>query len=81
MIVRYEGWPGTGLRLEKPNDSSYCIDVSGRKLEGPMELFVCAGKGQQPGTMINLEPEDVARLAVMCNQWLTWHFTRRPEPK
>jgi hypothetical protein len=78
MIARYEGWPGTGLRLEDREDSAYTLDAGGTHgASGGMELFICAGKDQRPGAQIELTPEDVARLASHCNQWLAWHLGGR----
>jgi hypothetical protein len=77
LIVRYSGWPGTGLRLEHPDDMYHSIDVGGTHGKGPMELGVGGGKGDF--TKIDLEPEDVAQLAKHCNEWLAWRLAGRPE--
>lgn len=77
MRVAYEGWPGTGLRLEAKNDVWHCVDAGGSHGHGGgMTLYVGEGAGR--GAQVELEPEDVARLAAMCGQWLAWHHSGRP---
>jgi hypothetical protein len=75
MRVAYEGWPGTGLRLEDENDVRRCVDAGGSHGgKGGMTLYV----GERAGhAQVELDPGDVARLAVMCAQWLAWHHSGR----
>lgn len=76
MIVRYKDWPGTGLRLEDPKDKFHCLDMGGgHGSTAKCDLYV--GEAQGKGATIQLEPVDVARLAVMCTQWLAWHHSGR----
>jgi hypothetical protein len=72
--VIYEGWPGTGLRLE--DEKPYrVLDTGGSHgANGGMTLFV--GEEGSSAT-IELDPLDVARLAAMCSQWLAWHHSGR----
>jgi hypothetical protein len=75
MIVRFEGWPGTGLRLEDPKDPWRALDVGGTHGKGPMKLTVVEAKGK--GSEIELEVEDVAALLKHCAMWLSWHHRGR----
>lgn len=81
MNIIYEGWPGTGLRLEDALDPKQSLDTGGTHgASGGMKLYVCGGKGL-PAGQIELDPLDVARLASMCTQWLAWHHAGRRSKK
>lgn len=76
MIARYEGWPGTGLRLEDPDNPYYGIDIGGSHgKSGGMSICVMEDIGVR--ATVELAPEDVAHLGAMCSQWLAWHHAGR----
>lgn len=76
MIPRYDGWPGTGLRLEDPKDDYRFLDTGGTHGQvGGMTM--CVGERHGVSATIELNPEDVARVASVCNDWLAWHLGGR----
>lgn len=75
MNVIYQGWPGTGLRLESL-DGKKVVDVSGgHGKTAPMTLFV-ANDIHDMAT-VELEPKDVMQLLKFCAEWLVWHDNGR----
>jgi hypothetical protein len=73
LRIRYRG-PGTGLRLERPDNIWIGIDVGINRYKGPMTLCVLTGAdpegGGGKGSTIELGQVAVTLLAEACLQCL-----------